>query len=95
MRRRGNQIKMEHVLIGLLLALLLPLAYFLKGDDEQDASEMEAKVTYEEKMPEEMGLHAYRLTLYRPFDGDRIEITAKAPAWAGDVESRIADSIRV
>ena len=53
MRRRGNQIKMEHVLIGLLLALLLPLAYFLKGDDEQDASEMEAKVTYEEKMPEE------------------------------------------
>ena len=53
MRRRGNQIKMEHVLIGLLLALLLPLAYFLKGDDEQDASEMEAKVTYEEKMLEE------------------------------------------
>ena len=44
---------MEHVLIGLLFALLLPLAYFLKGDDEQDASEMEAKVTYEEKMPEE------------------------------------------
>ena len=53
MRRRGNQIKMEHVLIGLLFALLLPLAYFLKGDDEQDASEMEAEVTYEEKMPEE------------------------------------------
>ena len=31
---------------------------------------------------EKMGLHAYRLSLFRPFDGGKIEITAKAPDWA-------------
>ena len=31
---------------------------------------------------EKMGLHAYRLSLLRPFDGGKIEITAKAPEWA-------------
>ena len=63
--------------------------------DEQPGERPAGGSLCPEKMPEEMGLHAYRLTLYRPFDGDRIEITAKAPAWAGDVASRIADSIRV
>jgi 23S rRNA pseudouridine1911/1915/1917 synthase len=63
--------------------------------DEQPGERPAGESLCPEKMPEEMGLHAFRLTLYRPFDGDRIEITAEAPAWAGDVASRIADNIRV
>ena len=35
------------------------------------------------KSPKEaMGLHAYKLSLLRPFDGDRIEVRAKVPEWA-------------
>lgn len=39
--------------------------------------------TSESPGQEKMGLHAYRLSLLRPFDGGKIEITAKAPEWAG------------
>ena len=38
--------------------------------------------TSESPGQEKMGLHAYRLSLLRPFDGGKIEITAKAPEWA-------------
>ena len=31
---------------------------------------------------EKMGLHAFHLSLFRPFDGGKIEVTAKAPEWA-------------
>ena len=36
---------------------------------------------------EKMGLHAFRLSLFRPFDGGKIEITAKLPEWARELYS--------
>ena len=43
---------------------------------------------------EEMGLHAFYLSLFRPFGGDKIEITAREPEWvrsAAECEACLAD----
>ncbi len=46
MRAQGNQIQRVQVILGLLLALLLPLLFLIFGGGNRDSSEMDLNMHY-------------------------------------------------